>query len=297
MFFSDEEKRKREEEGLETLKKKRLLYLSAKAGKVYSEHAMDVYSGYATLYMLMALVPLLMLVVVTVNRIPSFSAEDFSDLLLEFVPEIEQVQSLLKDVILNLNSQSSGLLASLTAVIMFWSASSGITAVQKGMGQIYDNKRSALDARIVSLIFTLLFILMIPFLIIFQLMRKPLILFVSDILNKLNLFKAGSFFHSFMQYSYLLSFLFMVIIVVLTYIYLPSGKRSLKSQLPGALLSCGASTIFTYAFSFFMSTFWRASSFYGSLAAIFLTAVWLRSVMAILFYGAAFNKVLQEDNC
>ena len=136
---------------------------------------------------------------------------------------------------------------------------------------------------------------MFPVMITFQLLRKPLVLFITTILDKLNLIRAGNIFRSFMQYSYVLSFIFMVVIVVLTYSYLPSGKRSLRSQIPGAILSCTASMIFTYAFGFFMGTFWKASSFYGSLASVFLLAMWLRYVMAILFYGAAFNKILQEE--
>ena len=86
-----------------------------------------------------------------------------------------------------------------------------------------------------------------------------------------------------------------LLILLLTYTYLPGGKRSIKSQLPGAVLTSIIWAVFSLFFSFFIPRFWKASSLYGSLASVFLVAMWLQTMMTILFYGAALNTVLEEE--
>ena len=50
-----------------------------------------------------------------------------------------------------------------------------------------------------------------------------------------------------------------------------------------------------YTFEIFITRFWKASSLYGSLASIFLAAMWLKTITTILFYGEALNVALQEQ--
>ena len=146
-----------------------------------------------------------------------------------------------------------------------------------------------------ALIYTIVFIVSMPAIMVLQLMKNPLISLVTGILEYLNLSGAARAFASVMQYSYIMSFVLFVLLVLLVYTYLPGGKHSLRSQFPGALLACVGTIIFSTAFGFFMGTFWKASAFYGSLAAIFLSAMWLRYEMAIIFFGASFNEVLYRD--
>ena len=87
----------------------------------------------------------------------------------------------------------------------------------------------------------------------------------------------------------------MILLVVLCYAWLPFKKTSFKEQLPGAVFTAILSSIFTLAFGFFMGNFWKASSIYGSLAAIFLVSMWLKFFITILFYGASLNKALKEQ--
>ena len=284
------------EEILNKLMENRLFYVLYRSYEKFSEHMMKVYAGYATLYILMAMIPLLTLIIGIVNQISFFSADAFfSETLAEFMPELPQVREMLTDILQNLNNQSSGWVLGISALTTLWSASSGVSAIQLGLEELDGRKRSQLLGKPEALIFTLLFILMIPSMMIFQLLRQPLIGLVTKILTAFEMYTSLRVFNSFMQYYFILSFAMMVIVVVTSYAYLPSGKHTLKSRMPGAVMTCVASAIFTMAFSFFMGTFWKASAIYGSLAAIFLTTMWLRYVMLILFFGACFNAVLEEE--
>ena len=86
-----------------------------------------------------------------------------------------------------------------------------------------------------------------------------------------------------------------VVVILLTYTYLPGGKRTLKEELPGAVFTAVIWVIFSIVFSVFIPRFWKASSLYGSLASIFLMTMWLRIMITILFYGACLNEGLKSE--
>ena len=52
---------------------------------------------------------------------------------------------------------------------------------------------------------------------------------------------------------------------------------------------------FSAVFEIFITRFWKASSLYGSLAAVFLAAMWLKTITMILFYGEALNEALLRN--
>jgi membrane protein len=65
--------------------------------------------------------------------------------------------------------------------------------------------------------------------------------------------------------------------------------------MPGAFFTALIWTLFTAAFSFFIPRFWKASNIYGSLAALFLSALWLKFIIAILFFGMAINQAFADE--
>ena len=70
-------------------------------------------------------------------------------------------------LLVNMKSQSSGLLASITAVTTLWSASAGISAIQKGLKKITVNPARK-GSKLIALLYTFLFIIMIPAMLLFQ---------------------------------------------------------------------------------------------------------------------------------
>ena len=254
--------------------------------KRFSDNEMTVYAGYATLYILMALVPLLTLIVAIINRMPWYSAEDFSAYLFEFLPDLPQVQSMLSNIITSLNRQSSTLVASVSALTTLWSASNGVTAIQQGLEKANGIRRPSIKGKPAALLFTLGYILFIPVILIFNLLNEPMLQLLENILTKLHLSLLYSQIESLFSYSGLIVPVLAFLMFLLTYTYLPAGKRSLKKQIPGALTASAACALFTVAFGFFIPRFWKGSLVYGSLAAVFLSAMWLKLIITIIFYGA-----------
>ncbi len=260
---------------------------------IFSNGEMSVCSGYATLYILMALIPLLILIISAVNLIPGFSVSDMTAFLFQFLPDIPQVRDMITGIITNLNSQSGGLVASVSALTTLWSASNGVSAIQLSLEKLHGTKPSGLKGKPTALLFTILYILLIPAILLFHVLGNSLVELLVTLTGLLPAAPSASAIRSFVRLSGLITLAAMILVILCTYALLPKEKRSLKSQIPGAVFTSAGWILFSLAFSYFIPRFWN-SSLYGSLAAVFLSAMWLKIVVTIQFYGAALNKALEE---
>ena len=98
-----------------------------------------------------------------------------------------------------------------------------------------------------------------------------------------------------MQYSGLITLAAMVLVILLTYTFLQGERKKLRFQLPGAVFTTVLWLVFSGVFEIFITRFWSASSLYGSLASVFLAAMWMKTITTILFYGEALNVALQKQ--
>ena len=275
--------------------KGRLLPLVKEIQRLYSTNEMAVYSGYTTLYILMAMVPLLTLVIGLVNLVPTVNLEHFREVLMELLPDIPQVQTLTDMVIANVNRRAGQLAVSVSVLASLWSASNGVAAIQAGLHKLNGAGGSFVKKRGAALLYTLLFILLIPALLIFQVLRGSLRTLVASLGRTLELPELSGAILKIMQYSGLVTLAAMMLVILLTYTFLQGEKQKLRFQMPGAVFTTLLWLAFSGVFEIFITRFWKASSLYGSLASIFLAAMWLKTVTTILFYGEALNVALRES--
>ena len=269
-----------------------VLRIVAETSQVYTKNEMSVYAGYTTLYMLMALVPLLSLLIGVVNLLPDLSLQHVEEVLQDLLPSIPQVQSLVHSIITNVNRKAGSLAISVSLVVSLWSASNGVNALQKGLHKISGNPGSPLRDRLAAMLYTLLFIALIPALLVFRVLRGSIEELITAVSNWLNIPDIAGRLMGFMEYSGLITAVMMAVVILLAYTLLQGERRKLRFQLPGALFTTILWLVFSRLFELFIQRFWQASSLYGSLAAIFLATMWLNSIMMILFYGAALNEAL-----
>ena len=269
-----------------------VLRVVAETSQVYTKNEMSVYAGYTTLYMLMALVPLLSLLIGVVNLLPDLSLQHVEEVLQDLLPSIPQVQSLVHSIITNVNRKAGSLAISVSLVVSLWSASNGVNALQKGLHKISGNPGSPLRDRLAAMLYTLLFIALIPALLVFRVLRGSIEELITAVSNWFNIPDIAGRLMGFMEYSGLITAVMMAVVILLAYTLLQGERRKLRFQLPGALFTTILWLVFSRLFELFIQRFWQASSLYGSLAAIFLATMWLNSIMMILFYGAALNEAL-----
>ena len=127
------------EKALEKICKQKLLGLSRlirQTIKLYADNEMSVYAGYTTLYIMMAMVPLLALLVGVVNMLPDVSLQHLEAAVNDLLPNVPEVRILLHTLITNVNRQAGSLAISLSLVASLWSASNGVNAIQMGFCKI-----------------------------------------------------------------------------------------------------------------------------------------------------------------
>ena len=275
--------------------KTKLVPVAKETQRLYSENEMSVYAGYTTLYILMAMVPLLTLVIGLVNLVPTVNLEHFRESMQELLPDIPQVQTLMTTVIANVNRKAGQLAVSVSVLASLWSASNGVAAIQAGLHKLSGSEGSFVKKRGAALLYTLLFILLIPALLIFQVLRGSLRTLIVSLGRTLDLPEVARVLLKIMQYSGLITLAAMVLVILLTYTFLQGERKKLRFQLPGAVFTTVLWLVFSGVFEIFITRFWSASSLYGSLASVFLAAMWMKTITTILFYGEALNVALQKQ--
>ena len=345
--------------------------LALRGFAIFQANKMSVYSGYATLFIVTAIFPCLILIISIVNLLPGYSTKDVADIFFQILPDLGPIREFVESMMTNLRSQSGGLLASAAAVTTLWSASKGVSAVQKGLNQLDEAPvmtpapdaelaadsgkdsdaalTAALDgnldadlgeepgeaededpdedpsedadaedkaakkeklsgligkgmvlakATLKRLLFTLMIIILIPALLVFEMLGDSIAGLICSSIEKLNIEGLNSlmpYVDSIFNVTALVVIAFALLVILEIFARLPDKRRTLKSQLPGAILTGVCWLAFTELFSFFIPRFYHASSLYGSLASLFLLLLWLRFVVMILFGGGVLNRTLEEQ--
>ena len=275
------------------MRKEEFISLVKRTFDVYSKHEMDVYSGNATFYLMISTVPFLMMIIYIINLLPWFTVEDVSNFLMNVVPDIPQVRTAIVSIIVNLNRYSGTMVVYAFAFTCLWSGSHGISALMAGLEKINHTQRKYIHSKPKAILYAVLFSLLIPSMLLFQMLRSSIEVIITDIFEVLKLPEIAERINGVLEYSGIVTFAAMILIIVLTFTFLPSGKRKIRNQLPGSIFSCVMWVFFTKAFGYFITRFWRLSSVYGTLAAVFLAAMWLRFIITFLFYGASLNRAIQ----
>ena len=267
--------------------------------RIYLDTNMLVYSGNATLFMITAIFPLVMLVIAIVNLLPGYSPENVAEIFFRLLPNLESLRELVESMITNLRDQSGGLLASIAAITTLWAASGGVNAVRVGLNQLDggDSGRRLHNMLFKRVVFTLLVVVLIPAFLVFNMMGSSFLHILDNLFEKLGaekLLQLRDFLASALHIGTLIVPVAALFVVLLMYKFLPAKRHTLKSRVPGTLFAGVACYLFTQLFGYFIPRFYQASSLYGSLASLFLALLWLRILMMILFAGAALNTALEE---
>ena len=275
------------------MKKDEFISLVKRTQDVYSKHEMNVYSGNATFYLMISTVPLLMMIISIINLLPWFTVKDVTNLMMHLVPDIPQVHLAVEAIILNLNRYSGTMVVYAFAFTCLWTGSHGVSALMAGLEKINHTQRKYFHSKPKAIVYTVLFSLLIPSMLLFQMLRSSLEDLITKLFEMLQLPEIAVRINSILEYTGIVTVAAMLLVILLTFTFLPSGKRKMKKQLPGSIFSCITWIFFTKAFGYFITRFWRMSSVYGTLAAVFLAAMWLKFIITFLFYGASLNRAIQ----
>ena len=264
------------------------------------------YSAALSFYFLQASIPLMMVLVSVVSTVLKGNEK----IIYEFLDLFPQSTADLIIRALDIMFQSTQSAAVTTVTILFalWSATSGVNKLVMAINHAYGlgNQAKAIKQRLMSVIFTIVFIMFIVFLLIFQIYGPQIInILDSKLLDITEKFLGKNL-------EYIIDFLSSPIFTILTtaipllimaaalgifYKYAPGNSENripFKQALTGGIFATVAIYVTSFAYSYFINNFSNKSVIYGALAGILALFIWLLILSTLLIIGAVIIAAFRE---
>ena len=253
------------------------------AGEIGRKH-IAAYASSSAFFMFISLIPIILLLCSLVPLTP-ISQADLTEVIREYFPEM--IAPLGVSIISEMYVKSSAIL-SLSIVATLWSAGKGILALNQGLNVINEVKetRNYILLRIRACFYTVLMLLAI-------ILTLLVIVFGSVIVRQVigKIPDLQYLLEFFMSIRHVVFLVFLIILFVFMYSWLPNEKVNWRTQVPGAVLVASAWSAFSVGFSAYVNLF-AGFGMYGSLSTIIMVMVWLYFCMYLILFGALVNRFL-----
>lgn len=256
-----------------------------KIGTNIKEDNISAFSAQCAYYTILSFIPFLILVL-TLIQYTNIEQQTLFEVISKIVPSSmnEFVVGIVKEVY----SKSIGTI-SISIIVTIWSAGRGLFAFIKGLHTVYDvndkKSNSLIYLRIMSIIQTIVFILLITIGLVLLVFGDSLI---SIIQNHFGLLRNFTFLAEILKE---ILFIFVTFIVFLfLYKFMPKHKVTFKSQILGAIFGAIGLNIISFVFSKYLDIFKGFSITYGSLTTLILIMMWTYTCFYTILLGAEINK-------
>ena len=253
----------------------------------FNEDHVGAYAAQSAYFILLSFIPFVLLLVTLVQYTP-LTQEIVTTALVRIVPE--EFSSFVEGVVREIFGKSPAYVP-LSAVIALWSAGKGVNALTNGLNCVYrvEETRGYLINRLRSTVYTLSFVVAVALTLILLVFgnqiqagiaaRFPMIAKVTSFIIGMRTF---------------ITLVFLGLVFLLIYKFVPNRRASFKSQIPGAMVSAVAWSLFSLAFSVYIDFTPGSINMYGSLTTLVLIMLWLYFCMWILLIGAEINSYFED---
>ncbi len=189
------------------------------------------------------------------------------------------------------NSQTSFL--SLSLIVLLWSASSGSVGIIKGINKAYNTyeKKNYVFLKARGILFTIALMVSFQVVLVFVVIGENIISIITDLVT------LPPTFHTSINIArHIFPIILLTIMFVGAYKFLPYTKITLKSTLPGSILSSIGCYVSSLAFSFYVN--YRESYYdniYGSLSDVFILFLWVYMISFVFLLGAQINAFIVRE--
>ena len=247
------------------------------------------YSAQCSYYTILSFIPFVILLI-TLIQYTNIQQQTLFDAISKIIPS--SMNEFVIGIVREVYSKSIGTI-SVSIIFTLWSAGKGLFALTKGLHSVYntgeDSEKSVIYLRIMALIETVIFIVLI-------MLGMVLLVFGNSLKSLMQQhFGALENFSTFSQVVTELGFILVTFIIFLfLYRFMPKHKVTFKSQIPGAIFGALALNIISFIFSKYLDIFKGFSITYGSLTTLMLIMMWTYSCFYSLFLGAELNKTIKN---
>ncbi len=251
--------------------------------KKIKKDRVPAFAAQSAFFILLSLFPLLMLIISLISRL-NF---DFVELISPTGEQMPAAVTGFLDLVLTdiRSSGNTAVFSSVTAIALLWSASKGIYALCEGLGiTVGDKERSYLRTRGLAILYTLFMIIAVIAMAFLPMLSKKMLEMLYIEISTI-----------FSIAAWCVGFVLMSLFITSIYCFLPGGKRNFLTELRGGTICALAWTLFSYGFSFYITSFADYSAIYGSIATVAVFMIWLYACMYMLFIGAIINEMFAKN--
>ena len=235
-----------------------------------------VYAANACYFLALSIFPALLLILASLRYTP-LSALDLIRFLEGILPSA--LMGAAESLIVSTYYNSSGMVLGISAIAALWTASRGIHGLLTGLNRIYgvQEDRSWLYTRMISVLYTFVFILLVIGTLVFQVFGEML---------SFRLFLD-------LRSTWLLGV--QILVFDLIYMFLPNRHNRFLQSLPGAVSTALLWQLFSLGFSRYVDhTVERYTNIYGSVYTVAIGLLWVYWCVCILLFGGLLNRLLNN---
>lgn len=252
-----------------------------------NEDHLGAYSSQSAYFIILSFIPFMLLLLTLIRYLPFIENITGSEVFLNLPDNIRPfIVGIINEVY-----AKTGAVVPITAIFALWSAGKGFQALTNGLNVIngVQETRNYLYMRIRSILYTIVFIISIVLTMILMVFGRSIqkILigywpFVEDISTFV------------LKFSTIIVLFVLAFAFLLFYTFLPNRKQHFIHQIPGAVFTAIAWSVFSLGFSYYLEYFPGFADMYGSLTTIILLMLWLYICMNLFLVGAEINVILEE---
>ena len=254
--------------------------------RTFAAMNIPLYAANAGFFVVLAVFPMLVLIL-SLLRYTGLNADVLTDVLEGVIPSA--LLGAASRLIQNTYANTSGTVISISAIVSLWSASRGIYGILTGLNAIYEveEHRGYFYTRFISVAFTFAFLIVI-------LLTLTLHVFGTTILGMIPTTASSvlSFLDRVIHLRFFLLVFTQTLLFTAVFTIFPNRRNSVRSSLPGALLTSLGWLIFSGIYSVYVERFASLTNVYGSVYTVALSMLWLYCCLYIMFCGGALNRSL-----
>lgn len=248
----------------------------------------STYAASTAFFFFLSVVPMLIMICTIIPYTP-LTEENLVELVTDLLPD--QIDPLAESLISEVYDKSAGIL-SIALLATVWSAAKGVMALMKGLNSVngVEEKRNYFVLRIIASFYTLVMLVVVILSLFVMVFGDQLVTLTLHRIPQLQ--RVVSFA---MNFRFLFVWAVLSVLFAAVYAYVPDKKLAFKEQIPGAVFTAVVWSIFSWAFSYYL-TYGNSYGIYGSLSIIIIVLLWMYFCMYIIMIGAYLNRYFQPVN-
>ena len=248
----------------------------------------NTYAASIAFFFFLSVVPMLIMICTIIPYTP-LTEENLVELVTDLLPD--QVDPLAESLISEVYDKSAGVL-SVALIATIWSAAKGVMALMRGLNVVNDveEQRNYFLVRIIASFYTVVMLLVVILSLFVMVFGDQLVAVTLHRLPQLQ--TLVSFV---MNFRFLFVWAVLSVLFAAVYAYVPDKKLVFKEQIPGAVFSAVVWSVFSWAFSYYL-TYGNTYGIYGNLSIIIIVLLWMYFCMYIIMIGAYVNRYFESVN-